>query len=87
MLRSFKPGSSDWAAPLDHADQDDYDRQHEEQVNEAPQRVRTHHTESPQYEQNYRDCPEHCETRFLGRFLAAEVDLTNVQNLYVELGV
>jgi len=61
--------SSNWTASLDHADQDDNDGQQQQQVNEAAQRVRTHHTESPQYEQNYGDRPKHCETRFLGRYV------------------
>jgi hypothetical protein len=66
---AYLRNSSNWAASLDHADQDDNDGQQQQQVNEAAQRVRTHHTESPQYEQNYRDSPKHCETRFLGRYV------------------
>jgi hypothetical protein len=67
IKRGALRNSSNWAASLDHTDQDDNDGQQQQQVNEAAHRVRTHHPESPQYEQNYSDSPKHCETRFLGR--------------------
>jgi hypothetical protein len=49
---------------LDHTDQYDNDRKHEQQVYETAQRVGAHHTERPEYEQNYRDRPKHLVPAF-----------------------
>jgi len=44
---------------LDDADQEDYDRQDQEDVDESPQRVGCDQAESPQNEQDRKNCPQH----------------------------
>ena len=44
---------------LDHADQHHRDRQDQQDVDEAAQRVRTHHAQQPQHEQQHEDRPQH----------------------------
>ena len=44
---------------LDHADQHHRDRQDQQDVNEAAQRVRTHDAQQPQHEQQHEDRPQH----------------------------
>jgi hypothetical protein len=53
--------SHNWAASLDHPDQEYDDCQHEQKVDESAQRVGTHHPEGPQNQENYRDCPKHVD--------------------------
>src|SRR3990172_12814294 len=44
---------TDGVSTLDHTDQHDRDREHQKQVDEAPQRVGAHHAEQPhQHEQD-----------------------------------
>jgi hypothetical protein len=42
------------------APHDGYDREHEEEVNQATADVEYHEAEQPQNEKNYRDRPQHC---------------------------
>ena len=44
---------------LDYANQNGNDRQHQQDVNEPSQRVRTDHSEQPQNQQDHSDGPEH----------------------------
>ena len=62
VLTAGGPGerlASDGSAALDDADEDDHDRDHEEDVDEATERVRRDDAEEPQHEKNHEDGPEH----------------------------
>jgi len=45
----------DWSSPLQHSNQDDDDRQHQQHVNESTQGVGAHETNQPQDEEYDRD--------------------------------
>ena len=47
------------APALDDADQDDRQRDHQQDVDEPTQRVRRHHSEQPEHQQDHEDRPEH----------------------------
>jgi hypothetical protein len=49
-------------ATLNHPDQHNRDRQDEQDVNEPPQRVRTHYAEQPEDEQQHEDGPQHSDS-------------------------
>src|SRR5207248_6380426 len=56
---------------LDHADQDDDDRHHEEDVDEPSDRVRADEANRPEHDQDERDRPQHAATLPAARILAS----------------
>ena len=48
-----------WAAALDHTNQDHHDRQNQQDVYESTQRVRADHSQSPQDQQQNGNRPKH----------------------------
>src|SRR5450755_4569270 len=53
------PSSLDQLAAGDETNQHRHDRQHQQDVNESPQRVRAHHPEQPKKRQNNCNGPQH----------------------------
>jgi hypothetical protein len=54
--------SLDCSTTCDQAHQDDYDGNHEKQVDQAARDVKHAEAEDPQDEENYRKCPKHCRS-------------------------
>ena len=55
----FKSPLNNWAAALDHTNQDHYDRQNQQDVYESTQRVRADHSQSPQDQKQNGNRPKH----------------------------
>src|ERR1700682_4141931 len=53
-----QPRTLNWPSPLNHSDQHNYDRQHQQKVNKSAERVRAHHSQEPQNHQDYRNRPK-----------------------------
>ncbi len=47
------------SAPAEEIDQQDHNGEHQENVNEATERVRAHQTQQPQHQENYKNRPKH----------------------------
>jgi hypothetical protein len=59
---------SDYCPPSFYQVEDEHhERNHQQNVDESAQRVRTDHSEQPHYQQNYEDRPKHSGTPFLSR--------------------
>jgi hypothetical protein len=65
----------DGPSPLNHSDQHNDDRQHQQDVNESTERVRAHHSQQPQNHQDYRYCPKQIHFSLLLSFFFAPTPL------------
>ena len=50
---------SDWPPPLNHADQQDGDRDDKQNVDVPVESVGSDHSEKPHHQQNHEDCHQH----------------------------
>ena len=53
------PTISNRSTSLNNVDQDDRERDDQENVNEATERIRRDDSKQPENQQNYKYCPEH----------------------------
>jgi hypothetical protein len=62
---TFAPRSVNYASALQHPNQQDHDRQHQQNVDESTHRVRGDDPQQPQNHQDHKDCPKHVCPFFL----------------------
>lgn len=63
-LLGFEAWLGGQPSSLNHTNQKDDYRQHQQNVNESPKSVRTDHSQEPQHDKNYADCPKHLAPLF-----------------------
>ena len=51
-------GLGNGSSPLNHADQYNHNRQQEQNMDEPAHRVRRNHSQKPQHQKYYEDCPQ-----------------------------